>query len=93
MTPESEFNSTKINPLTVKQLRDWLDDQEEAWTGMDEKYMGKFEDQTVVTDFWKSNGNHEFKYSGIGPASTSMQMIELGVWIGCPWKEITGETS
>jgi len=52
--------------LSVKDLRVYLDEWESKWTPEDDQYLGKFEDQAILVDCFKNEGEHKFSYKGIG---------------------------
>ena len=60
-----------IKILSVKDLREYLDNEEAEWSGDIEKHLGKFEDQAVMVDCFKNKGEHKFSYKGIGHARIS----------------------
>jgi len=57
--------------MSVKDLRVYLDEREAIWTPEDDQYLGKFEDQSVMVDCFKNEGEHKFSYKGIGHARIS----------------------
>ena len=62
--------------MTIKELREILDRWEQDWTDKDQEFLGRFEDQVVVTDCFDGKG----KFAGIGAAKVLPQW-ELGLWI------------
>ena len=67
--------------LTVKTLREWLDQQEATWTETDDLYLGTFDSQVILVDYYrrKEDGG-ELQYNGVGPSEIAA-CYELGILI------------
>lgn len=44
----SHFPKDILEPLTVKKLKQYLKEMEDAWTEQDEEFLGKFENQLIT---------------------------------------------
>jgi len=53
--------------LSVKDLRVYLDEWEAVWSPEDDQYLGKFEDQAIMTDVYeRAEEEKRWIYKGVG---------------------------
>jgi hypothetical protein len=60
----NNLTSPVATKLTIRGLREYLDNQEMNWTLDDESFLGKFEDQTINVPYYPAGTLDE----GFGPA-------------------------